>query len=304
MNPWRATLRGMVAMTCAASAFTINDGLSKLADLPAGETMAIRSAFAGLLLATVIVANGLARDLPHVFNRAVVVRTLADVAATILYLLALFQIPLSNALTIVQVTPLAITAAAALFLGEHVGWHRWTAVLAGFLGVLIVVRPGLSGFQAASLLTILSVVFITARDLATRAMPPISGLVIGFAAMAANTLVGLGLGAVEAWRVPSPAAFAEILGAAIALALGQICIIIAMRSGDMSAVAPFRYVAIPLSIVLGFLFWRDVPDVVMLIGTGLIIAAGLYTFARERSLARRGGHKTAHPSVGDAGLLP
>ena len=283
MTPWRATLRGMAAMSFAVAAFTVNDALTKLAGLPTGETMAIRSAIAGLLIGVVIVAGGLARDLPLLFNRAVVARTLGDVAATILYLVALFQIPLSNALTIVQVTPLAITATAALFLREHVGWRRWSAVGAGFLGVLIVVRPGLSGFQAASLLTLLSVAGITIRDLATRAMPPLlSGLLVTFAAAVASALAGLGLGLVEAWHLPSPATFGEIVGSAIGLSLGHIFIIVAMRNGEMSAVAPFSYVAIPLAIVIGFFVWGDVPDVFTLIGTGLIIAAGIYTFARER----------------------
>src|SRR5438128_65462 len=128
MTAWRANLRGMIAMSLAVAAFTANDALTKLANLPIGETMAIRSAIAAVLLAAVILATGQLRDLPKLLDKAVAARTVADVAGTILYLIALFQIPLANALTIIQVTPLAITAAAALFPGEHVGWRRWSAV--------------------------------------------------------------------------------------------------------------------------------------------------------------------------------
>jgi drug/metabolite transporter (DMT)-like permease len=289
MTPWRATLRGMAAMSLSIAAFTFNDALMKLAGLPAGETMAIRSLLAGPVLACIIVARGLVPQLRLLFGSAVVARTAGDVAATILYLVALFQIPLSTALTIAQVAPLAITAAAALFLGEHVGWRRWSAVATGFVGVLIVMRPGLSGFQAASLLTLLSVAGVAVRDLATRAMPPLlSGLVVTFAAAVANGIAGLGMGLVETWVVPSPTAFAEIVGAATSLSLGHIGVIVAMRNGDMSAIAPFRYVGIPLAIALGFVIWGDVPDLVTLAGTGLIILAGGYTLIRERRLAQEG----------------
>ncbi len=287
MNPWHGTLRGMVAMTAAASAFTLADGLTKLADLPTGETMVFRSGIAALFLGGVLIVTRTVGDLARLGNRLVATRTVADVVATVFYLAGLFQIPLSNALTIVQVTPLAMTGAAALFLGEYVGWHRWTAVLVGFAGVLVVVRPGLSGFEAGSLLIVASVAAITVRDLSSRYLPPISGAAVSFVAMVAITVVGFAIGFTETWRVPSLAAFSAIVGGAIFLALGHIAVIVAMRAGEMSAIAPFRYVAIPLAIIFGFIAWGVVPDAITLIGTALIIAAGVYAFARERTVARR-----------------
>ena len=282
---WRDTLRGMAAMSVAVSVFAINDALTKLANLPTGETMAIRSAIAGALLFAVIAASGQLHLFRTLMNRAVVIRTIGDVVATVLFLLALFQIPLSNALTIVQVTPLAITAAASVVLREQVGWRRWSAVAAGFLGVVIVVHPGLAGFQAASLLTLLSVVGITARDLSTRFIPAaVPGLLVTLIASFANSLAGFGVGLFETWTPPPALALLELLGSGAFLSLGHELTIFAMRHGEMSAIAPFRYVAIPLAIVLGFLIWGDQPDVFTLIGTALIIAAGVYTFARERAL--------------------
>lgn len=288
MTPaWRNTLRGMAAMSFSVTVFAVNDALTKLADLPPGESMLIRSATAALLMAAVILATGTGHAREGLLQRGVVMRTIADVGATILFVTALFQIPLANSLTIVQVVPLAITAASALFLAERVGWRRWAAVVVGFLGVLIVVRPGAEGFQPASLLTLAAVIGITVRDLATRAIPAsLPGFTVTLVAAVANAVAGIGLGLFESWRMPSLGALASLAGSGTFLAIGHIFLIIAMRSAAMSAIAPFRYLGIPVAMLLGYLIWGEKVDGFMLAGTGLIIAAGLYTFARERKLAK------------------
>ncbi|MFO1183336.1 MAG: DMT family transporter [Bauldia sp.] len=287
MTPsWRDTVRGIAAMSFSVSVFAANDALTKLAALPPGESMLIRSSAAALLMAAFLVFTRTRVPTALALHPALLARTAADVAATILFVTALFQIPLANSLTIVQVVPLAITAASAIFLREHVGWRRWAAVAVGFLGVLIVMRPGAEGFQPASLLTLTAVIGITIRDLATRAIPPeLPGFFVTFAAALANALAGIGVGVFETWQVPSLAALADLAGSGALLAIGHVFLIIAMRAAAMATIAPFRYLGIPVAMVLGYLIWGDRVDAPMLIGVGLIIAAGLYTFARERKLA-------------------
>ena len=212
---------------------------------------------------------------------------MAEVAAAVLYLSALFHMPIAECTAILQFTPLALTAGAALFLGAPVGWRRWLATLVGLIGVLIIIRPGASAFNPYAALALLSVVFIAARDLITRRLgKDVPTIVIAFTSTAAVAVSSLGLLPFETWRWPSPAAMLALIGASAALLGAQYWIILAMRTGDIAVVAPFRYSIILWAIVAGFLVWREVPDLATWIGIAIVTAAGLYTFLREHRLAR------------------
>jgi drug/metabolite transporter (DMT)-like permease len=159
----------------------------------------------------------------------------------------------------------------------------------GFLGVLIVVRPGLGGFDVFGILVLVSVFFVAFRDLATRAMPSaIPTLCLTFATAIAVTIMGGLIGITEDWIAPTLESLAEVGSASVLLTIGYVTSIMAMRNGDMSVTASFRYVGIVFAIASGFLVWGDVPDVPMLFGTVIIVAAGLYTLYREHKLARSG----------------
>ena len=160
---------------------------------------------------------------------------------------------------------------------------------AGFLGVVIVVRPGLEGFEVFGLLVLVSVFFVSFRDLSTRAMPSaVPTLCLTLATAIAVTIMGGLMGFTEDWIAPAPENLVEVCGASVLLTIGYITSIVAMRHGDMSVTASFRYVGVVFAIVAGFLVWGDVPDLPTLIGTAIIIAAGLYTLYREHKLARSG----------------
>ena len=175
----------------------------------------------------------------------------------------------------------------ALFLGAPVGWRRWLATLVGLIGVLIIIRPGANAFNPYAALALLSVVFIAARDLITRRLgKDVPTIVIAFTSTAAVAVSSLGLLPFETWRWPSPAAMFALLGASAALLGAQYWIILAMRTGDIAVVAPFRYSIILWAIVAGFLVWREVPDLATWSGIAVVTAAGLYTFLREHRLAR------------------
>jgi drug/metabolite transporter (DMT)-like permease len=216
-------------------------------------------------------------------------RSIAEVLATLFYLNALFNMPIAESTAILQFTPLAITAGAAVFLGAPVGWRRWLATAVGLIGVLIIVRPLGQGFNPYSALAVGSVVFVAARDLLVRRVAPgVPALVIATASALAVTVSSLGFAAFETWVLPSARALGMLAGASLGLVGGYYWIIIAMRSGEIAVVAPFRYSIIVYAVLAGFLVWGEMPDTASWVGLAIVTAAGLYTFLRERKLARAG----------------
>jgi drug/metabolite transporter (DMT)-like permease len=180
--------------------------------------------------------------------------------------------------------PLTITLGAAVAFGEPVGWRRWSAIVAGFIGVLIIVRPGVAGFNQFTLLALVSVLFCSLRDLATKRIPPhIPSLFITLLTTITVTTAGaVILVPLGGWTPPSAHAVGLLALAAVLVLTGYQCVIMALRSGDISAIAPFRYTALLWALLLGYLVFGDVPDTMMATGAAIIVASGLYAFYRER----------------------
>lgn len=282
-------LRGISAMLASMAALIGNDACLKIAaaSLPAGQAIFLRGLFAGLMLAGLLAWSGGMRALPRAGDTRMLFRSIAEVGATLLYLTALFRMPIAEATAILQFTPLAITAGAALFLGAPVGWRRWTATCVGLIGVLVIIRPGAAVFNPYASVALLSVVFIAARDLTTRRISKdIPALFIAFTASASVTLASLGFIPFEDWIWPETPVLLALMAAGLGLLAGQYWVIVAMRTGDIAVVAPFRYSIILWAIVAGFLIWRELPDLATWIGIAILTAAGLYTFLREIRLAK------------------
>jgi drug/metabolite transporter (DMT)-like permease len=290
MTPFRENIRGIVAISACNLLFLVNDAMIKLAnsELPLGEIIFFRGLFATLLLFPIVVLTGAHRQADRLLNWAVFWRTAAEICAAYLFLLALFHIPIANANAILQVVPLMVTAAAAIFLGEEVGWRRWLAIAVGFAGVLIVIRPGLAGFDAYGLVALAAMLFITLRDMTTRVMPrALPALLVALLTAIAVCLSGpvFAILVGEQWVAPSVRSISLIAGAAVFLIGGYLTAVDFMRHGDIAVIAPFRYSVIIWAIIAGFVVWSEVPDMAMVVGTAIIIATGVYTFRRERRLA-------------------
>ena len=282
-------LRGIAAMLVSMAALIANDAFFKLAaaGLPTGQAIFLRGLFASLLVSALVVQSGALSALPRLGDGKMMFRSAAEVGATLLYLTALVQMPIAEATAILQFTPLAITAGAALFLGAPVGWRRWTATVVGLIGVLVIIRPGAAVFNPYAALALVAVAFIAARDLTTRRLGQhIPTLVITFSSSAAVMLSSLGFLAVEQWRWPEMPKMLALLAAGACLLAGQFWAIVAMRTGDIAVVVPFRYSIILWAILAGFLVWRELPDLATWIGIATVTAAGIYTFLREHKLAR------------------
>ncbi len=295
-------LRGIAAMVASQLAFLLNDTCVKLASdtLPMGEIVFLRGLVAIVLTGGLLVALGAHRQIAQVADRLVGYRVVGELGAMIFYIAALIHMPIANTTIIFQATPLCVTAGAAIVLGEAVGWRRWAAIAIGFLGVLVVVRPGLSGFDAYGILVLVSVLFVTGRDLATRALPAAtSTILLSFVTTAAVTITGAAFALFEDWVRPSGAALGQISAAAAMLSIGYIAVIVAMRSGEMSVTASFRYSAVVFAIISGYVVWGDVPDRLTILGSLIIVLTGLYTLYRERRLARAGRPLIAAPAAID-----
>ncbi|WP_338144746.1 DMT family transporter [Fertoeibacter niger] len=278
--------RGALLMVGSMFAFAFEDLFLKRAAmaLPPGQVIAMMGAVGALCFWAVAAWKGQPILTRVALSRPALIRSLAEAVAAMLYITALALIPLTMNAAILQASPLAVTMGAALFLGEPVGWRRWTAIALGFLGVLIILRPGTDGFAAAGLLTVACVVVLVVRDLATRVMPASIGT-FQLTTWAYIALIPAGLVLmVLAGDTPQLIAddrWGDLIGALLTGLVGYWAVTAAMRLGEVSVVAPFRYARLVFAMVLAMLFLGERPDVATLLGSALIIGSGLYTYFRE-----------------------
>ncbi len=282
----QANMRGIMLLTLSMAAFAVEDALIKLAsdDLVAGQILLMIGGAGALVFAVWGRLQGHRVLSPHMLDATLWLRNLCEVIGTLGFVTALTLIPLSTASAILQASPIVVTAGAAIFLGEAVGWRRWTAITVGFCGVLVILRPGLAGFDAQALWAVLGVLGLASRDLVTRRMrkglPTMVVATWGFAAVAA--LGGVMLAASGGASLPGGPSLWYVL-AAVVIGIGAYwCIIEATRAGDVAAIQPFRYTRLIFALAIGAVVFGERPDAWTLIGSALIIGSGLYTFARER----------------------
>lgn len=289
--------RAALAMLASMAAFTFNDVCVKLASrsLPLGELITLRNTFATLFIILGLIAitgggRAMIRALsprsgdPRSLARIISWRLVGEVAATLLFLAALLRMRIADVTAIMQFTPLAVTAGAALFLGEPVGWRRWLAALVGLAGVFLIVRPGTAAFAPEALLAFAAVGFVVVRDLATRLIPAAAVPTATLTLLSAVSVLvsGLALAPFETWHWPDLATVPLLMAAGAALVAAYAFIVIAMRDGDVAVVGPFRYAVIVWAILAGILVWGEWPDILALAGIAVVTAAGVYTFHRER----------------------
>ncbi len=289
-------LRPIGLMVVAMAFFNAADSFVKLASqvMPVAQVLVI-AGFSGMLVFGMLsLSRGEALITRTLFRPAVMARNLAELAGSIAMFTALAKVDLSTVAAILQATPLAVTLGAAVLLGEPVGWRRWAATIVGFMGVLLIVRPGAAGFHADMLWPLAAMAALALRDLLTRMVPPAMPMgQLASYGMASLMLAGLGLlGVTDQTPVAIAPGTGLILAAMVAtMALGYSAIIGAMRMGEVAAVAPFRYARILFALATGMLVFGERPDLATLIGAAITVAAGLYIFLREAALARKARHQ-------------
>ncbi|MFN3973154.1 MAG: DMT family transporter [Gemmobacter sp.] len=287
--------RGVGFMCIAMAAFTGNDALMKAVTetVPLMQAILIRGALsAAMLLALASVVGGIHLALPKADRGKLGLRTLAELAATLTFLTALMHMPLANLSAILQALPLAVTLAAALVFAEPVGWRRMSAIAVGFVGVLMIVRPGTAGFDVWSVVGVVSMLCVVVRDLATRrlsvGLPSVTVAFYTAVAVGLMGAAGVALQMVQGtgWQPVGQGAMVRLAGSSALLVFGYLFIVKAMRAGDVAMVAPFRYTSLLWAILLGWLVFGTLPDALTWAGAALIVASGLFTFWREARLRR------------------
>ena len=283
-------MRGALYMTLGMAGFVLNDTLMKsLADeLPMFQAMFVRSIFATVLIGLFAWYRRALWCRPALLASPMLgLRIIGEIGATVFFITALFNMPIANATAILQVTPLAVTLGAALFLGESVGWRRYSAIIVGFLGVMVIVRPGAEGFTIYSVYALAAVFFLVLRDLSTKQLPPeMSSLLATVISSLAILIMSGAVTATIAWQPMALHQIGILALAAIFVLVGYLFTTMTMRVGDIGFSSPFRYTILIWAILLGFLVFGDVPDLPTLIGSAIIVLTGLYAFYRERQLAR------------------
>ena len=284
-------MRGAAFMTGSMVAFTVNDtflkGLSL--DIPLAQTLFVRGVGTTLFLLMISYFMGQLRfDFSRKDWLLILIRAAAEIAAAYLFLTALFHMPIANVSAIMQVMPLSVALAAAVFFREPLGWRRVLAIAVGFGGVLLIVRPGTEGFNIYSAYVLAAVVCVTVRDLAARRLSrSVPSTMVAVIASAAVALSGGGLTAASDWVTLDQSAWLNTIGAMFMVVLGYLFSVTAMRIGEIGFVAPFRYASLIAALILGYLVFGDWPRNITLVGAFIVVATGMFTLYREQVAAKR-----------------
>ncbi|EPX86861.1 DMT family transporter [Salipiger mucosus] len=283
-------MRGALLMIAGMAGFTFGDACIKAIGeaMPLSQILVIRGLFASAFIAALAAALGQLRL--HMSRRdwgLVLLRAVAEAGAAFFFLTALRQMPLANATALMQTTPLSVTLASALVFAEPVGWRRWSAIGVGFLGMLLIVRPGTEGFTSASMLALVAVLCVTVRDLATRrtsaAVPSLTVTLVsslGVMVFAGSWALG------QDWVPVTPRLGWLLAGATLFIIGGYSFSVLVMRVGDVGFIAPFRYTGLVWALILGLVIFGDWPHPLTLVGAAVIAGTGLFTLWRERRSRR------------------
>ncbi|SUZ31360.1 Riboflavin transporter [Roseibaca ekhonensis] len=279
-------LRGALLMTLAMAGFALEDMFIKLLSgaIPIGQILVMLGASGAVVFGLFAKAKGQALFSADMASRGMIIRNIGEVVGTVGFVLGFVLASLSTASAILQATPLVVTLGAALFLGAQVGWRRWMAILAGLFGVMLIVRPGMAGFEPASIWAVIGVLGLATRDLATRAAPArISGFQMSawaFGLMApTGILMMIAMGSRP--MVPDSVQLALLACTLVVGVVAYYMVVAAMRVGEIPVVTPFRYTRMVFALVVALTVFGERPDTLTYLGAAIIVAAGLFTLWRE-----------------------
>lgn len=280
---------GIGLMLAGCLIFSLNDALGKwlVATYSVGQLLLIRS-----LAALIVLVPFLHRYSPKLFAGlprpgVQVARIFFATIEVALFYWAVSYLPLADVVTFYLAGPIFVTALSGLLLGEVVGWRRWSAVLIGFVGVVVAMRPSSASLSWPALIALAGSFTFSLSMITTRLVRGTPDLVLITYQTAAALVFGLAIAPVG-WVTPSPqdSLLLSLLG--IVALIAHVCVNRSLKLADATVVVPYQYSLIVWAIALGFLVFGDVPDPALILGAGIIILAGLFIFLRERDLARQG----------------
>lgn len=283
-------IRGALFMVGSMICFAVNDAVIKSLGgvLPIFQTLAVRGGIVVIVLAVMVMRSGWrVQELRRRDKMILLLRVAAEVGAAFFIVTALFNMELANMTAILQILPLTIPLAAFIFLGEPLGWRRLLAIFIGFLGMLFIVKPGSDGFNVYSLFCLAAVICVTIRDLTARSL----GAKLSSQEMSLFAAIGVfGAASVammfEPWVAISLTSWAALCGSSLAIFLGYLVSVYAIRTGDVSFTAQFRYIGLIAALILGYVFFGEWPDRLALMGAAIIVGTGAFTLYRQQASRR------------------
>ncbi len=278
-------LRGALYMICAMAGFALEDMALKTVaqDIPMGQALVLFG-LAGMGIYG-LMARAQKTPVLHPASTTppLLIRSACEICGRLFYALAIALIPLSNASAILQATPLVVALGAILFFNERITAGRWAAILIGFVGVLMILRPGLSGFDPLAIFAVLGMLGFATRDLATRASPVSMTTaqlgVLGFAMLTLSGLILLAFQEPPHW--PGLHSWGWLAIATVMGVTAYSTLTLAMRTGEISVVAPFRYSRLLFALIIGVSVFRERPDWLTLLGSAIIVLSGLALLSRR-----------------------
>lgn len=292
-------LKGILYMLVAGAAFAVSDAAVKLATerLPLGEVIVLRGLIASAVILTLASRRSRSGELRLLASPPVLLRTIGEIGATVFYLSGLQRLPLANAAAILQLLPFTTTLAAGWALGERIGRRRWLAIAVGFAASLLILRPDAAGDALGVGLALLSVGFLTLRDVATRRVPQhLSTITITALTTLAVTGAGFVMSLSQSWVRPDPMALLLVTVSGLSILLAFFSIANAMRFGEAGAVAPYRYSVMIYALILGLVIWGHLPDALTLVGVAVLVATGIVMFGFDRRLRSGRGKRSVTPA--------
>lgn len=282
---------GSLWMIAAMAAFALEDAFVKRAalHLPVSEVLLLFGAGGALMFCGLATLNRESVFNRDALSRVMRIRFCFELAGRLFYVLALALTPLSSTTAILQAAPIFVVLGAALFFGETVGWRRWTAILIGLIGVLIVLRPAGDSFSLLSLLAVIGMLGFSGRDLASRAAPAsLSTNLLGFYGFLTIIIAGALFGAWDRSPLvmPTPPALLALAAAVGCGVFAYSALMKAMRTGEVATVTPFRYSRLLFGVLLGVVWFEETVDLQMLIGCGVIVGSGLFILWRGNKAKR------------------
>jgi S-adenosylmethionine uptake transporter len=283
-------LNGALLMMGSMAAFTFNDTLIKMTEgaVPLSQLLVLRGGLSSLLiLGLVIWLGSLKTRISSKDWGLIAIRSASEVAAAYAFITALLNMPLANVTAVLQVLPLTVTLGAAVVFKEQIGWRRMTAILIGFAGMLLIVRPGPDGFNIYAGYALLAVASVTVRDLVTRRLSKdVPSMMVTLAAAVIVTAFAGILSLGQDWVPVSNKNAGLIVGSSFFILGAYLCSVLAMRVGDISFTAPFRYTGLIWALFLGWVIFGDWPTPLTMLGAAIVVGTGLFTLYRERALLR------------------
>lgn len=284
------TLAGVGLMLAGIFLFSLNDALGKwlVATYSVGELLLIRSATAFVLLLPFVWRAGVSAFITAPRPGVQLLRLVLGTAEVAMFFWAVAYLPLADVVTFYLAGPIYVTALSAWLLGEEVGWRRWIAVIVGFAGVLIALRPSAASFTWPALIALAGSLSFALLMIVTRLLRETSDTVLVTGQIAVTGLFGL-VAAPFGWITPSPIDFAALCLFGVASMVALACVNRSLKLAPASVVVPYQYTMIVWAIILGYLVFGDRPDAATLLGAAVIVGAGLYIFYREQARGQPAG---------------